>query len=166
MGKEQPEPRGPRGGGTPIPLQMGGRARASPSSAPAWAPVSLTLSEKCQVPGLESRLASLAGGAVAGTDQPSAPRPPSPPQKGKERHPPTSPGQPPIPHLAPALTTLTRLCPSRGWTQPRSPTWLRGASPSSLGKHRWAGSGVRVGGASGVSNQETKLKGQTQPQST
>lgn len=47
-----------------------------------------------------------------------------------------------------------------------SPTHPRGVSPPSLGKHRWAGAGARVGGASGVSNQETKLKGRTQPQSS
>lgn len=55
---------------------------------------SLTRSEKWQVPGLESRLASLAGGAVARTGQPSAPRPASLPQKGKERYPRTAQGNP------------------------------------------------------------------------
>lgn len=55
--------------------------------------------------------------------------------------------------------TAPKLCPLRGWAH--AP---KGASPPSLGKHRWEGAGVRAGGASGVSNQETKPKGQTRPQ--
>lgn len=107
------------------------------------------------VPGLESKLTSSQGGAGAG--QPSPPRP----RKDREwRTFPKRPRPTPIPAPGPGPPT-----PHQVVVPVWPPTSPPGTSPSSPGKHRWAGGGGRPGGAPGVSNQETKLKGLTQAQS-